>query len=102
MCAILHPDRVASYFSQAGSTVSADMITDERLAAMKRGGMDVWIAHGKDDRSVPASTSTAWAERLKAAGITPKLYIEDGDHSINLRMRAIARQWIADVVRKSP
>jgi predicted esterase len=99
MSALLHPDRVASYFSQAGSNVNAEFATDARLAAMKNQGMEVWIAHGKDDRSVPASTSTAWADRLKAAGITPKLYIEDGDHSINMRMRMIARQWITEVVK---
>jgi predicted esterase len=102
MSALLHPDLIASYFSQAGSNVSSDFATDERLAAMKRSGVEVWIAHGKDDRSVPASTSSAWAARLQAAGITAKVFIEDGDHSINPRMRAIARQWVNDVVKKAP
>ena len=86
MSALFHPDRVASYFSQAGSSVPAEMITEERLAAMKREGVDVWLVHGLSDPSVPASISTAFAERLKAAGITPRLYVQDGDHSINALM----------------
>jgi len=100
MCALTHPERIASYFSQAGSNVSADFATPERLAAMKQQGMEVWIAHGKDDRSVPVATSSAWADRLKEAGIAPKVFIEDGDHSINARMRAIAKQWVNEVVRR--
>jgi predicted esterase len=100
MSALLHPARVASYFSQAGSSVPAEMITDDRLAAMKREGIDVWLAHGLSDPSVPATISTAFADRLKKAGITPKLFVEEGDHSINAIMIATARRWIAEVVKK--
>jgi len=102
MSALLHPSRVASYFSLAGSAVPADMFTEDRFAAMKKEGVDVWLVHGKADASVSASTSTAFAERLKAAGIPSRLYLEEGDHSINMGMIKLARQWIEEVVRKSP
>ena len=76
--------------------------TLERLATMKREGVDVWLVHGIGDPSVPAGTSTTFAERLKGVGITPKLYIEEGDHSINALMTALARRWVSEVVKKTP
>jgi len=102
MTALLHPDQIASYLSQAGSSVPADMITEDRLADMKSQGVDVWLVHGIGDPSVPASTSTSFAERLKAAGMTVKLFLEEGDHSVNAAMINIGRRWIAEVVKKSP
>lgn len=101
LSALLHPDRVASFLAQAGSPVAANIATSERFAAMKREGMEVWLVHGKDDASVPVGTSTAFAERLKGAGISYKLYVEEGDHSINMAMRTIARRWVNEVVKKN-
>jgi predicted esterase len=98
---LLYPNRVASFFSLAGSAVSADLMTEERFEAMKREGVDIWLVHGLNDASVPSATSTSFAERLKAAGIPPKLYIEEGDHSINPLMINVARRWISEVVRKT-
>ena len=98
-CALTHPEFVASYFSQAGSLVGNDYATDARLAAMKRENVDVWLVHGKSDNP---QTSVNWAERLKSAGIESKLFVVEGDHSINREMRGIAARWISEVVKKNP
>jgi len=99
LATLQHPDRVASLLVQAGSGAPAPIATAERLAALKQHGVPIWIVHGREDPTVPASNSTALADRLRAAGVATTLHIVPGGHAITDEMRAIGRRWLDEVAR---
>lgn len=97
LCALTHPDLVASIFVQAGSSVPESYFSKDNLAAMKRSGLTAWICHGTEDNVVPPTSSTTLADRLKTVGIEVTLRMVPGDHSIAPSMREIGREWKATI-----
>ena len=65
-----HPD----YFYKAYPICEAyydEYITDEQIAALKKGGIEIWFTYAENDTTVdPTLTSIPTAERMKKAGIT--------------------------------
>ena len=48
-----------------------EYITDEQIAALKKGGIEIWFTYAENDTTVdPTLTSIPTAERMKKAGIT--------------------------------
>lgn len=67
---IKHPD----YFYKAYPICEAyydEFITDEQIAAIKKGGTQFWFTYAENDTTVdPTKTSIPTSERMKKAGIT--------------------------------
>jgi predicted esterase len=100
IAALLHPNRVASYLSQAGSEVPGQLLAPALLQQLKRNGINVWLVHGNQDTVVPIETSSKLAERLKEAGVSVIFEVAKGGHSINNDMVHLGQRWIRDVVTK--
>jgi phospholipase/carboxylesterase len=95
LTALLHPDKIRSYFAFASSAVPESFITEERLQRMKLEQVKVWLTHGTEDTIVPPDTSLSLAARLSAAGIFVKSHLFPGGHSHNEEIMKLSREWIA-------
>ncbi|MGM9941627.1 MAG: prolyl oligopeptidase family serine peptidase [Bulleidia sp.] len=75
-----HPD----YFYKAYPICEAysdENITDEQIAALKKGGTQFWFTYAKNDTTVdPTKTSIPTIERMKKAGITVHTSVWDDVH----------------------
>jgi predicted esterase len=95
LTALLHPDKVSSYFAFASSAVPESFITEERLERLKLEQVKVWLAHGTEDTTVPPDTSLKLAARLTAAGISVKSQLFPGGHSHDEAIIKLSQKWMA-------
>ena len=94
LTALLHPDLIGGYLSQAGSAVPEKWFAANRLTRMKKLGVTVWVIQGLSDQSVPVNTSIQLADRLKNAGIPVTLHTVEGGHTINEAMVKLGQSWM--------
>lgn len=99
LSALLHPEKVASYLSFAGSFAPEEMVTENRLGRMVEEGVLVWLMHGRDDPVVPMEASTALAERFEAAGVPVTIHLAAAEHLMNDEILKIGRQWLDEIVK---
>lgn len=98
--ALLHPERVAAYYSQAASLPSERFLNADNARRMKSEGVRAYLMHGEQDAVVPPSTSTAIDGVLTAAGVEHTLRMVPGDHGFGPVILADIREWIAKEVRR--
>jgi phospholipase/carboxylesterase len=97
--ALLHPDRVASYYSQAASLPRKQFLTAEHARRMKEHGVRAYLSHGAEDNVVPSSTSTTIDALLTDAGVEHRLRIVPGDHTVRGALLVDVREWVEMEVR---
>lgn len=99
-CALLKPERVASYLAYAGF-LPDECKGEDRFAALARSGVMPYIVHSADDRVVPVGASRDVVDRFEAAGIVHSFKVFDaGGHAFSPAVLAFARSWIDKELRK--
>ncbi|MBN1356938.1 tetratricopeptide repeat protein [bacterium] len=98
LCALLHPNRVKSYFSYAGYL--DDSVRDiQYFRKLKRKGVKPYIVHCTGDTVLPPERSQEIIDEMKKAGVNYR-YIElEGDHGINDDVVNAAREWVKTEIR---
>jgi predicted esterase len=99
--ALLHPDRVASYYADAGSLPAERFLTAENFQGLKKNGVHAYLIHGEQDNVVNPESSRKIDKLLTDAGVEHRLRIVPGDHSIGGEMMKDIRAWIETEVRGS-
>jgi predicted esterase len=97
--ALLHPDKVASYFAIATGALHLDLATGEALDRLRQEAVRPWLVHGRTDKVASVATSTTTADILRRASIQVELRLFDGGHEISPAVVAIATEWLNKEVR---
>jgi predicted esterase len=98
---LLHPERVAAYFSQAGSLPGERFLNAVNARRMKEQGVRAYLMHGESDNTVPPTSSKTIDAVLTEAGVEHTLRLVPGDHGINGAMLSDTRAWVDREVRGS-
>ncbi len=98
VCAALHPELVASYFSYAGFYPDI-YLGKEFLDGLKRNNVKVYLAHCTDDKVVDPAESAKSEKAMTDAGVDCRLKNFRGEHSFTADVYSFAREWLDKEVR---
>ena len=96
----MHPERFAGVFAYAG--YYPELITDERLAAMKAAGISVELCHGRQDPVVAPGPTQLMGARLQEAGVDHAVHMIDADHRITEDVHRLSKAWMKTRVHGTP
>jgi len=102
VCAMLYPEKVASYFSYAGYFMESfkDIAYFNML---KKEGIKPYLAHSLDDPVVSIDESVAMSEYMEKAGIEFVFEKFKGNHGVNDEVIGFTRKWIqTEIIPDSP
>lgn len=99
VAALLHPERVATYYSQAASLPDKRFLTLERATRMKESGVRAHLIHGEQDNVVSISTTKTIDQVLSESGVEHTVRYVQGDHGFNPVIYGDIRAWIENEVR---
>ena len=97
--ALIYPERVQLVFSISGSTPPEQLMTTAALQQLKDQRVHLVVIEGKEDQTEYVARTTAFAERLKTAGVVTDFHLVPGKHEIPPDMYRLSREWLAKEVR---
>jgi acetyl esterase/lipase len=73
----------AQFLGGSPAQVPASYVAASPFDQVSPGDPPMFLVHGRDDSLIPASQARAMASRLTAAGVTNRLVLVDGGHSLD-------------------
>ena len=97
-CAALHPELVKSYFAYA-PYVPDFYISEEILNGLKKHKVQVYLAHGTEDKVVDPEHSKKAEKTMRKAGVNCTFKMFKIEHSFTQEIISFAKEWLDTEVR---